>query len=1385
MGANLSSLKAVRNSEELKTFLGEDSIEDAAIQDLLQFQIKPPKTIEDCKSLVEICRELKDEIPNESTKNLTALVEITANPDISETLDDDSLKVIYNGLFFIKWFCLTYSDDSEKLLDVKLEIEALMVPFLIKVITNVEITDKTYHIALEACDILAILIEISPKIDLFENDKNLVTSLLKNFTAQIPAPVFPFVQPSGFGHALASGMWSVMTVGMGSMNETVDLEYKPLSHSCIALLLKLVDSNTLCNSALCNLTDNKETNFSDLHYLLLANEEFLPFLKKMLRSNMTYRKFVIMATDLSLIIAPVLKDIYTCENDDYTKLGDKFELLQILCKDELFNQAIHSCSKAGSNVWYKEKLLKNIKLGGMIVIILLRSVLQNKNDTIFQKTCMNILVQMSVHFSLLDLYPSERLVGCLEVLLKKHSRLVSSSEDLDANNVEDLVKKLLVIITNALVNQTQNNPNLVYSLLYKREFLSSYTKKNEEFTQYFENVNNLLEHVSKKIDEQSEDSNDITDTSLLLGIIQSAISEYPKDKFIVSKPNEEVLATTIEVAVEETKLTVSEEIGNVVPEESVEQQDVVEQNSDVPSIVDTEEEVVNEEKMEAANETIDTEQIVIKTDNVEGLKENDSNTLGEANTIPDETTIQEEEEKIENSTNEVQSVESPEDEGNQIDDTITDLNSKESDTIAETIIVETVTIEENISIEKSVEVLKEINNENIVEEETLPNESTNQEESAPTPADETQNDEIKDTNIVEPVSDAQGIIQEESVPTQTPADETKNDEIIDTNITEPVIDEQSIIKEVTAEVLEEIPSKEDKEEGIIEANDENTDSTEVDAVHEEISKPIEETVEVQEKSSIETIVQADPLNDDSTTAEEDASAKTSDCIVAGDEIEDAKVVESVNNQNKETNSENEETNNPGEETPTQTISDDVQNDISNSPIAGENKIEVAVEESNEIKKEGVETNEVKAEIVEGDEPDIETETVVEINEVEEITAESVEVDESKTEREAGDEITAEIVKVEELEIESELIDEPKTESEAVEEQRTESEALEKPNVETEAVEEPKTEIEAVKEPSTEIEAVKELNPKSEVVEEPGTENELIEEPKTESETVGEIKAHSVEVGEITAESVEIDEPKTENEAVDAIVVESMKVDEIETDSEAVDETTLVVDMDKNMKVDESKIENEEVDEVKVESNGLDIASNGEVEATSIESTILEEEASTMEPSAKEEAVGEVTDDVSETSSLVEFQAFNKEDQTPVTFLIDSKMLEKLLIRSESRIVITNFEIVPSGPVRNESGDSAIFSQEGDVDQQQAPAEPDVYKEFADQQKKISFAQIHNDKEKPTPKTPPTRNIPVETLTTNLYLAGSNIKFDLDEKLKIIGTPVSPCANVIWKRAAVV
>merc|ERR1712013_936065 len=314
------------------------------------------------------------------------------------------------------------------------------------------------------------------------------------------------------------------------------------------------------------------------------------------------------------------------------ELGEKFELLQIMCKDDLFNQAIHSCSKSGSFAWYKEKALKNTKLGGMLILILLRSILQNKNDTIFQKTCMNILVDMSVQISLLDLYPSERLVACLEILLKKHSRLVLSSETLDANNIEDLVKNLIVIISNALINQ--NNPNLVYSLLYKREILTSYTKQTDEFVEHFQNVNNLLDHVSQKIEELNDDSNSIIDTSYLLSIIQAAILEYPKEEFSSLKTNKDISEPTVELVMEQIESKVLDDQSKESDNDEIEKVTIEHVTWESTStIAETKHsEIDNKEYEEKATKTGDE------------IKETDSivDTLKEKEVSPEESDVKQE-----------------------------------------------------------------------------------------------------------------------------------------------------------------------------------------------------------------------------------------------------------------------------------------------------------------------------------------------------------------------------------------------------------------------------------------------------------------------------------------------------------------------------------------------------------------------------------------------------------------------------------------------------------------------------------------------------------------------------------------------------------------------
>merc|ERR1711915_314415 len=198
----------------------------------------------------------------------------------------------------------------------------------------------------------------------------------------------------------------------------------------------------------------------------------------------------------------------------------------------------------------------SLKLGGLVILILLRSVLQSKHDLIFQKTCMNILVQMSAQISLLDLYPSERIVGALEFLLKKHSRLMTTSECLEASNVEDLVKNLLVIITNILSTQTKNNPNLIYSILYKKDVLATYINQSEDFSCCFKMVNNLLNFVSLKIETLVLDPYSMADTTKMMNIIQGAIAEYNVDATVLE---DQTFCNSLELVEE----TVNEEKENV------------------------------------------------------------------------------------------------------------------------------------------------------------------------------------------------------------------------------------------------------------------------------------------------------------------------------------------------------------------------------------------------------------------------------------------------------------------------------------------------------------------------------------------------------------------------------------------------------------------------------------------------------------------------------------------------------------------------------------------------------------------------------------------------------------------------------------------------------
>ena len=113
----------------------------------------------------------------------------------------------------MKWVISSYPENIRTIQNNFNETWKKFTMFLINLITKLEVTNENYHLVMEATDILTIASYAADTLEVLGVEKELITRLLVNFIAQKPSPVFPYGLPSGVGHALASGMWSVVTIG--------------------------------------------------------------------------------------------------------------------------------------------------------------------------------------------------------------------------------------------------------------------------------------------------------------------------------------------------------------------------------------------------------------------------------------------------------------------------------------------------------------------------------------------------------------------------------------------------------------------------------------------------------------------------------------------------------------------------------------------------------------------------------------------------------------------------------------------------------------------------------------------------------------------------------------------------------------------------------------------------------------------------------------------------------------------------------------------------------------------------------------------------------------------------------------------------------------------
>lgn len=158
---------------------------------------------------------------------------------------------------------------------------------------------------------------------------------------------------------------------------------------------------------------------------------------------------------------------------------------------------------------------------------------------------------MSSQFHALHPYVSQRLLSLFETLAKKHGRLeakirgqpcTNNTEITGINNVngdvtntdliqdltilEEVLRMVLEIINSCLTHRLAHNPNLIYTLLYKKDVFQPF-RMHSAFQDIIQNIYSVINFFSYKL-EQTDQSQ--IGVSQVLTTIQQGTTQWPKDR---------------------------------------------------------------------------------------------------------------------------------------------------------------------------------------------------------------------------------------------------------------------------------------------------------------------------------------------------------------------------------------------------------------------------------------------------------------------------------------------------------------------------------------------------------------------------------------------------------------------------------------------------------------------------------------------------------------------------------------------------------------------------------------------------------------------------------------------------------------------------------------
>lgn len=607
MGGATSSPELPKN-EQLNRLVSKEvlSPSDPFWNSLLSYNIKPPVTKEDWKEFDHCTEELQKRflLSNLKTANFVSLLKVIllrTSELKNSVLDENSVFIwqTYNALFIVRVvvrFMMERikEEDVVRQFNVSLpgeeEEPEAMFPYLLRQLTEVVVetplSAPTYSLLTEATRLLVTILssplysppgkpshQLTAWREIMAGPASvmavpLTCSLLLRFIERMPAP--PRSEGGSLVLGLASGVWSLLTLGYGGAVTGEEEKEYPLADTSLTLLLLLVNhctdtaaiTNPYCE-ALANFSNSAERadpppealfrlEFPVLYTALagtLHTDEATLLLYILLHRNKGFHNYVLAGTEIDRLVIPILQTLYRAPDCSNHHIYMSLIILLILSEDDLFNQTVHSCILRPAQVsWYTERAVTELSLGGLLILVVIRTIQYNMlkmRDKYLHTNCLAALANMSAQFKGLHPYVAQRLISLFETLARKHGRLVEGLQGVreekeegftevteavqDAAVLEEVLRMVLEIVNSCLVHQTQHNPNLIYALLYKRE-LFELAAQNPAFSDLTANLLVVVVHMGSRLEQVQERKGRGLTVEEVQEVVRQGAAQFPRDR---------------------------------------------------------------------------------------------------------------------------------------------------------------------------------------------------------------------------------------------------------------------------------------------------------------------------------------------------------------------------------------------------------------------------------------------------------------------------------------------------------------------------------------------------------------------------------------------------------------------------------------------------------------------------------------------------------------------------------------------------------------------------------------------------------------------------------------------------------------------------------------